>query len=90
MATLELTTEQIIALVNQLPIADKYAVLSALNAELGQPQATPDAETREWLEAPLVDELPPYEWGEDGIPDGKPIRYVRDRGYVVEGGKSLG
>lgn len=90
MASLELTTEQIILLVKQLPVTDKYAVLSALRAEFEQLQAMPDRETREWLEAPLVDELPPYAWGATGLPEGKPIQFVPDRGFVVEGGKSLG
>jgi hypothetical protein len=90
MATLELTSEQILMLVKQLPVAEKYALMSALNAELEQLQAIPDAETSEWLEAPLVDDLPPYEWGTDGMPEGKPIRYVCDLGFVVEGGKSVG
>ena len=86
MATLELTTEQIITLVKQLPAAEKYALISALNAELEQLQTISDTETSEWLEAPLVDELTPYEWGTEGIPEGKPIQYVCDRGFVVKGG----
>ncbi|NCJ07420.1 hypothetical protein GS597_13065 [Synechococcales cyanobacterium C] len=90
MVALELTPEQVLMLVKQLPVAEKYALLSALHAELGQLQADPDTETSEWLDAPLVDELPSYEWGEAGIPKGKPIRFEPDHGFVVEGGKSVG
>ncbi len=28
--------------------------------------------------------LDPYDWGPDGIPEGKPIRYVPGQGFVVE------
>lgn len=28
--------------------------------------------------------LDPYDWGPDGTPEGKPIRYVPGRGFVVE------
>lgn len=42
-----------------------------------------DAESRAWLDANLSGELPPYEWGEDGIPEGKPIRYDPEKGFMV-------
>lgn len=28
--------------------------------------------------------LEPYDWGPDGIPEGKPIRYVLGQGFIVE------
>lgn len=28
--------------------------------------------------------LDPYDWGPDGIPKGKPLRYVLGQGFVVE------
>ena len=43
-----------------------------------------DAESRAWLDADLVGELPPYEWGEEGIPKGKPIRYDPEKGFMVQ------
>ena len=42
-----------------------------------------DAESREWLHADLANELPSYEWGDEGIPKGKPARYSPDEGFVV-------
>lgn len=29
------------------------------------------------------EELPPYDWGEEGIPEGDPIEYDPDIGFVV-------
>ncbi|MDB5101127.1 MAG: hypothetical protein JWM80_5548 [Cyanobacteria bacterium RYN_339] len=49
-----------------------------------------DAETREWNEADLGGPLPPFEWGPDGPPEGKPVTFVPGVGLVVEGGKGLG
>jgi predicted DNA-binding antitoxin AbrB/MazE fold protein len=49
-----------------------------------------DAETSEWLEADLVEDVLPYDWGEQGIPEGKKVYYSPDQGFVVEGGKTLG
>ncbi|ATY83868.1 hypothetical protein CVV65_01860 [Kyrpidia spormannii] len=40
-----------------------------------------------WLESDLGGELPPYDWGPEGPPKGKPVRYVPGVGPVVEGGK---
>ncbi|MBX6377718.1 MAG: helix-turn-helix domain-containing protein [Clostridia bacterium] len=44
-------------------------------------------EDRAWLEEDLGGELPPYDWGPNGPPKGKPVRYVPGVGPVVEGGK---
>jgi predicted DNA-binding antitoxin AbrB/MazE fold protein len=49
-----------------------------------------DAETSEWLEADLIENALPYDWGEQGIPQGKKVYYSPEQGFVVEGGKSLG
>lgn len=44
-----------------------------------------DAETREWMEADLVEPLPPYDWGNvDPLTLGKPVRYVAGMGLVIE------
>ena len=43
-------------------------------------------EDKTWLEADLSD-LPPYEWGEEGIPEGKNVRYEPGTGLIVDGGK---
>lgn len=31
----------------------------------------------------MLEELPPYDWGEEGIPEGKPIEYDPDFGFIV-------
>ena len=43
-----------------------------------------------WIEGMVRDaflyqgeELPPYDWGEEGIPEGDPIEYDPDIGFVV-------
>lgn len=28
--------------------------------------------------------LDPYDWGPNGIPEGKPIRYIPGQGFVIE------
>jgi predicted RNase H-like HicB family nuclease len=38
---------------------------------------------KEWLEADLA-ELPAYEWGPDGPPQGKPVRYQPGIGLIIE------
>ena len=45
--------------------------------------STIDNETREWLNAELTHELPPYDWGKEGVPKGKPVRYDRAEGFVI-------
>jgi len=44
------------------------------------------AEDQAWLEADLG-ELPPYDWGKEGPPEGKPVRYESSIGLIIEGGK---
>ncbi len=48
-----------------------------------------DDETRAWMDADLsrLGEHEPYDWGPDGPPKGKPIRYEPGVGFVVVGGK---
>jgi len=43
-------------------------------------------EDQAWLEADLG-ELPPYDWGKEGPPQGKPVRYESGAGLIIEGGK---
>ena len=44
---------------------------------------TIDVETREWLSTDLTRELPPYDWGKEGIPKGKRVRYDSEEGFIV-------
>ena len=45
------------------------------------------AESREWLYADLAGGLPPYEWGQAGLPKVKPVKYSRGLGFVIDDGK---
>jgi hypothetical protein len=45
-----------------------------------------DLEPQTWLEADLGDNLPDYDWGEDGIPQGKSVEYLSGVGLVVKEG----
>ncbi len=88
MPRLELTVEQVIELVKQLPAQEKRAILARLNADLEHEDFV-DAETSEWLDADLGEDLLPYNWGEAGIPTGKPIRYIPEIGFTIEGGRTV-
>ncbi|WP_206812505.1 hypothetical protein [Paradesulfitobacterium ferrireducens] len=37
-----------------------------------------------WLNAELAD-WPPYDWGPEGVPKGKPVRFVEGKGLEIEG-----
>ncbi|MBC7341174.1 MAG: hypothetical protein H5U02_01760 [Clostridia bacterium] len=69
-------------LVEALPEKETSAVKRFLEFVLEKAEA----EDRSWLEADLG-ELPPYDWGPEGPPKGKPVRYQPGVGLVVEGGK---
>lgn len=86
MPSLELTLEQVIDLVKQLSPKKKQVVFSALYKDLVADCSNLklDWETKEWLEANLIDELPPYEWEEDIPPEGKPVRYDPNIGLIVD------
>lgn len=40
----------------------------------------------DWLNADLAD-WPPYDWGAEGPPKGKPVRYVEGKGLEIVGGR---
>ena len=78
MLSLDVTLEQVIHLVMQLPPEGKRSVLAALGAT-----QVLDAETRDWLDADLGGALPDYDWGEMAVPGGIPVRYVIGEGIVI-------
>lgn len=86
MALLEITTEQILKLIQQLPPEGKRAVLESLRhdatSELLNPELDP--ESKAWLEADLAGDLPEYDWGPEGIPEGVPI-VCTDEGIMIVG-----
>ena len=71
MLSLDVTLEQVIYLVTQLPPEGKRSVLAALRVT-----QSIDAETQDWLDADLSGALPDYDWGEAGIPEAIPVRDV--------------
>lgn len=87
MPRLEVTVDQIVQLIGELSFDEKKALIAKLNDKLTDAQAELDPETQIWLEEELIEELPAYEWGDSGIPTGKPIRYVPGSGFVIEGGR---
>lgn len=45
-------------------------------------------EDEAWLAADLGGPLPPYDWGPEGPPTGKPVQYIPGKGVVImEGGE---
>lgn len=67
---------------------DKLRAIQFLATELSKAEnfAANDVESRSWLEADLVNDLPEYDWGEGGIPSMKPVEYVSGIGLVVKAG----
>jgi excisionase family DNA binding protein len=49
-----------------------YEMLSDLNVE-----------SQTWLKAELTADIPPYDWGDSGIPEGKPVFYDPEIGFFV-------
>jgi hypothetical protein len=86
MALLEITVEQILSLIQQLPRDRKQVIYQALNQELMAERETDcDEETKVWLEADLMAPLPEYDWGEKGIPEGYPVCYSPGQGLMIQG-----
>lgn len=79
MLSLDITLEQVINLVVQLPPDGKRSVLAALGIN-----QSVDEESRDWLDVDLGGVLPDYDWGDAGTPEGAPIRYVIGEGMMIE------
>ena len=87
MALLEIDTTQILELIKQLPLDSKRSILEALREDI---EESPDAmvtvmdiESQVWLNASLTEDLPEYDWGPEGIPEGIPVRHVDGKGVVI-------
>lgn len=67
---------------------DKRKAIQFLTTELSNIEnfSVEDLESQIWLEADLGDNLPDYDWGENGVPQGKPIEYLSGVGLVVKEG----
>ena len=89
MALLEVTTEQILTLIQQLPAVSKRTIFEVLRQEFEENDSDAvepmDADTQTWLDADLTEPMPDYEWGSEGIPEGLPVQHVAGQGVVIMG-----
>ena len=90
MALLEVTTEQILILIQQLPAVSKRTIFNVLRQEFeasnNSDEVEPiDMETQAWLDADLTEPLSVYDWGPEGIPEGLPLEHVEGKGVVIMG-----
>jgi hypothetical protein len=88
MALLESNVEQILKLIYQLPLASKQSVFEALREDIAAASAQSaelDEESKIWLESVMTEDLPEYDWGPAGIPEGVPIVCTPDEGIVIVG-----
>lgn len=69
-------------MVEALPEKDLPLVRKFLQFVLNESES----EDLSWLEADLA-HLPPYDWGPEGPPAGRPVRYLPGVGLIVEEGK---
>lgn len=88
MALLEITAEQILTLIRQLPTVSKRTIFEILRQELESSNNSDgldsiDLDTQTWLGAGLTEPLPNYEWGSEGIPEGSPVKHVPGKGVMI-------
>lgn len=83
-----MTFTELLPNLQRLDPSDKLRAIQFLVNELSKTEnfASDDIESKSWLEADLVDDLPEYNWGEGGIPSMKPVEYVSGIGLVLKAG----
>ena len=82
-----MTFTELLPNLQKLNSSDKLRVIQFLATELSKTESfADDIESKSWLEADLVNDLPEYDWGEGGIPSMKPVEYVSGVGLVVKAG----
>ena len=83
-----LTFTELLPNLQRLVPSDKLRAIQFLVNELSKTEnfASDDIESKSWLEADLVSDLPEYDWGEGGIPSMKPVEYVSGIGLVLKAG----
>ena len=83
-----MTFTELLPNLQKLNPSDKLRVIQFLATELSKTEnfVDNDMESKSWLEADLVNDLPEYNWGEGGIPSMKPVEYVSGVGLVVKAG----
>ncbi|MEO1094363.1 MAG: hypothetical protein AAFX01_05635 [Cyanobacteria bacterium J06638_28] len=85
MATLAVSVEQILTLIQQLPLDSKQAIFEVLRQDVHDnslARTALDEESQDWLEAELVSMPPEYDWGQSGMLEGMPVHYVAGQGLV--------
>ncbi len=80
------TKERLHQLVDQLSEEDIRTAERLLESLRATSSNEPSLEDKNWLKADLSDDnaLEPYDWGEDGPPHGRPVRYIPNVSLVVE------
>ncbi len=83
-----MTFTELLPKLQKLNPSDKLRAIQFLATELSKIEnfAIDDTESQSWLEADLTNDLPEYDWGEEGIPSMKPVEYVSGIGLVVKAG----
>ncbi|MCA6501313.1 MAG: hypothetical protein ACK6CP_20940 [Pseudanabaena sp.] len=83
-----MTFTELLPNLQRLDPSDKLRAIQFLVNELSKTEnfASDDIESKSWLEADLVSDLPEYDWGEGGIPSMKPVEYVSGIGLVLKAG----
>lgn len=78
---MSVSKEELHKMVDALP-DDKTLLLKEFLESL----LTARTEDKTWLDADLG-ELPPYDWGPEGLPKGKEVFYKPGVGLIAEGGE---
>jgi hypothetical protein len=83
-----MTFTELLPNLQKLAPSDKLRAIQFLATELSKIEnfAANDTESKSWLEADLVSDLPEYDWGESGIPSMSPVEYLSGIGLVVKAG----
>ena len=79
---------ELLPVLQKLAPYDKLKAIQFLTTELSKIESfsTNDVESQSWLEANFVDDLPDYDWGEEGVPIVKSVEYLSGVGLVVKEG----
>ena len=66
-------------------VGNRWRVEEGRVGDLIRPPQVVDAESEDWLGAPLSDELPPYDWGNEPEPRLLKVEYRAAEGLVIVG-----
>ncbi|MDI6604552.1 MAG: hypothetical protein QME35_05380 [Thermoanaerobacteraceae bacterium] len=77
--------EKAIEMIKKLP-KDKLAEVIDFIEFINQKNRREREEDKAWLDSNLKD-WPDFDWGPDGPPNGRPVKYVKGIGLIIEGGR---